>query len=143
MEYSTSSITLSVTGIHHSTKICRTNSYIGQKIDQFSDQQVQGQGPLILTKNSIKSLHVISFFHFLSIFFIPVKENLEFVLVSQIFTVVFQFFSHCLTLCEPMDCSTPVFLFFPRTMPFYVDNNLLCISVRGNSINYNDINKEN
>ena len=113
MEYSTSSITLSVTGIHHSTKICRTNSYIGQKIDQFSDQQVQGQGPLILTKNSIKSLHVISFFHFLSIFFIPVKENLEFVLVSQIFTVVFQFFSHCLTLCEPMDCSTPVFLFFP------------------------------
>ena len=109
MEYSTSSITLSVTGIHHSTKICRTNSYIGQKIDQFSDQQVQGQGPLILTKNSIKSLHVISFFHFLSIFFIPVKENLEFVLVSQIFTVVFQFFSHCLTLCEPMDCSTSSF----------------------------------
>ena len=67
---------------------------------------------MILNKNSIKSLHVISLFHFLSIFFIPVKESLYFVLVSQIFAVVFQLLSHCLTLCDPTDCSTPVSLSF-------------------------------
>ena len=98
MEYSTSSITLSVIGIHHLPKICRTNSCIEQKIGLVQWLVSAGLGPLILTENNIKSLHVISFFHFLSIFFIPVQENLLFVLVSQMFTVVFRLLSHCLTL---------------------------------------------
>lgn len=50
--------------LHSLLQVFTTNKIVEQiltqqKIDQFSDQQVQGQGPLILTKNSIKSLHML------------------------------------------------------------------------------------
>ena len=45
MEYSTSSITLSVIGIHHLPKICRTNSCIEQKIGLVQWLVSAGLGP--------------------------------------------------------------------------------------------------